>query len=38
LVSLALQKWRAEEYVSVAYFEPFYLKEFQAGISKKFSL
>lgn len=38
LVPLALQLWRAEDFASVAYFEPCYLKEFQAGISKKFSL
>lgn len=38
LVPLALQKWRDEDYVSVAYFEPYYLKEFQAGTSKKFTL
>lgn len=38
LVPLALQKWRDEAYVSVAYFEPYYLKEFQAGTSKKFTL
>lgn len=38
LAPLALQMWRAEAYASVAYFEPYYLKEFQAGISKKFTL
>ncbi len=38
LVPLALEYWKAERFVSVAYFEPNYLKEFQAGISKKFSV
>lgn len=38
LASQAYQKWQANEFESVAYFEPYYLKEFQAGISKKFSL
>lgn len=38
LASEAYQKWMSNEFESVAYFEPFYLKEFQAGISKKFSL
>jgi tRNA threonylcarbamoyladenosine biosynthesis protein TsaB len=35
---VAYTKWQAQEFESVAYFEPFYLKEFQAGISKKFAL
>ncbi len=38
LVPLAVKFWKEEKYVSVAYFEPNYLKEFQAGISKKFSV
>ena len=38
LAMLAYAKWQAKQYESVAYFEPFYLKEFQAGISKKFAL
>lgn len=38
LASEAHKKWQANEFESVAYFEPNYLKEFQAGISKKFSL
>ena len=38
LALVAYNKWQAQEFESVAYFEPFYLKEFQAGISKKFAL
>ena len=38
LALIAYTKWQAQEFESVAYFEPFYLKEFQAGISKKFAL
>ncbi len=38
LALVAYTKWQAQEFESVAYFEPFYLKEFQAGISKKFAL
>lgn len=38
LAGLAYQKWQHNEVVSTVYFEPFYLKEFEAGISKKFAL
>jgi len=38
LAPLAIDLWKSKTYESVAYFEPFYLKEFQAGISKKFAL
>ena len=31
----ALEAWQKKEFKDVAYFEPFYLKEFVAGISKK---
>lgn len=35
MVELAEQKFRNQEYVDVAYFEPFYLKDFVATTSKK---
>lgn len=35
MVSPALESFAAERFEDVAYFEPFYLKEFVAGISKK---
>ena len=38
LAMAAFESWQAKKFKSVAYFEPFYLKEFQAGISKKFAL
>ena len=31
LISIAEAKWNAKEFADIAYFEPFYLKEFQAG-------
>ena len=31
MISLAETKWNAKEFADIAYFEPFYLKEFQAG-------
>lgn len=31
----ALSRWNKKEFKDIAYFEPFYLKEFVAGISKK---
>ncbi|MFM1792498.1 MAG: tRNA ((37)-N6)-threonylcarbamoyltransferase complex dimerization subunit type 1 TsaB [Bacteroidota bacterium] len=38
LYRLAIMSFTSKNYEDVAYFEPFYLKEFQAGISKKFSV
>ncbi len=38
LYSSAILSFASKEFRDVAYFEPFYLKEFQAGISKKFSV
>jgi tRNA threonylcarbamoyladenosine biosynthesis protein TsaB len=35
MISLADQAFRAKNFVNVAYFEPFYLKEFVATVSKK---
>ncbi len=35
MVTPALAGWQKKEFKDVAYFEPFYLKEFVAGISKK---
>jgi tRNA threonylcarbamoyladenosine biosynthesis protein TsaB len=35
MVRLAEQAYQAKEFVDVAYFEPFYLKEFVATVSKK---
>ncbi|MPN46096.1 hypothetical protein SDC9_193676 [bioreactor metagenome] len=31
----ALNKFNAKDFVDVAYFEPFYLKDFVAGVTKK---
>jgi len=35
MISLALKAYQKNEFVDVAYYEPFYLKEFQATIPKK---
>ncbi|MCK9305277.1 MAG: tRNA (adenosine(37)-N6)-threonylcarbamoyltransferase complex dimerization subunit type 1 TsaB [Bacteroidales bacterium] len=35
MIKPALEKFRRKAFVDVAYFEPFYLKEFVAGVSKK---
>lgn len=35
MLSSTIEKWNKKGYEDVAYFEPFYLKEFVAGISKK---
>jgi tRNA threonylcarbamoyladenosine biosynthesis protein TsaB len=35
MIELAEKKFAAKDFVDVAYFEPFYLKEFQATIPKK---
>ncbi len=35
MVKPALSKYRLKEFVDVAYFEPFYLKDFIAGVTKK---
>lgn len=35
MITLAEKKYRAGDFVDVAYFEPFYLKEFQATTPKK---
>ncbi len=38
LYSLVKEAFAANIFSDLAYFEPFYLKEFQAGVSKKFSI
>ena len=38
LKNLTLEKYNQKEFVSVSTFEPNYIKQFNAGISKKFSL
>lgn len=38
LYSLVKEAFSANIFSDLAYFEPFYLKEFQAGVSKKFSI
>lgn len=38
LYNSAILSFKTKKFSDVAYFEPFYLKEFQAGISKKFSV
>lgn len=38
LYSLIIRNFNEKKFCNLAYYEPFYLKEFQAGISKKFSL
>jgi tRNA threonylcarbamoyladenosine biosynthesis protein TsaB len=35
MVRETLERWNKKSHEDVAYFEPFYLKEFVAGISKK---
>ena len=35
MCALAWEKYKAKDFESVAYFEPFYLKEFQTTPSKK---
>ncbi len=35
MIDPAMQKYKRSEFADVAYFEPFYLKDFIAGISKK---
>ena len=35
MVRETLERWHKKSHEDVAYFEPFYLKEFVAGISKK---
>lgn len=35
MISPAIEMWNKKEFKDVAYFEPFYLKDFVAGISKK---
>lgn len=38
LIGLALAEFSANQFENVAYFEPFYLKDFVPGISKKFAV
>ncbi len=38
LKEVVLEKYNKKEFVSVSAFEPNYIKQFNAGISKKFSL
>ena len=38
LSTVAAEKFRQGQWVDLAYYEPFYLKDFVAGVSKKFSL
>lgn len=38
LAPLLIHAYKNESFESVAYFEPFYLKDFEPGISKKFAL
>lgn len=35
MAQLTLDKWNKKEFKDIAYFEPFYLKDFVAGVSKK---
>lgn len=35
MANLTHQKWNKKEFKDIAYFEPFYLKDFVAGVSKK---
>ncbi|NBV36949.1 MAG: tRNA (adenosine(37)-N6)-threonylcarbamoyltransferase complex dimerization subunit type 1 TsaB [Bacteroidetes bacterium] len=38
LTALAIAKFKSKDWVDLAYYEPYYLKDFVAGIGKKFGL
>ena len=38
MVVEAIKKWESKEFEDLAYFEPYYLKDFIPGVPKKFSL
>jgi tRNA threonylcarbamoyladenosine biosynthesis protein TsaB len=38
MLGMAAESFQRGEFVDLAYYEPFYLKDFVAGVSKKFSL
>lgn len=38
LIAEAVEKWEKRDFEDTAYFEPFYLKEFLPGTTKKFSI
>jgi tRNA threonylcarbamoyladenosine biosynthesis protein TsaB len=38
MLGMAVESFQRGEFVDLAYYEPFYLKDFVAGVSKKFSL
>ena len=38
LAALAIAKFKSKDWVDLAYYEPYYLKDFVAGIGKKFGL